>query len=232
MIPHLGKSLLVATLLVLAASPSTSLHADEPAAPSTNPAPMPPAEPLDPAACDATWRTLFETVAAQGAVFSTFTERRWFSVRKEPVVLQGELRHSPERGLCLRYVKPEEQMMIIDTQGILLRNAAGRQRALKTDPRAPQVDTMLLHVLRFDMAALHRLFEIRAAREVDRWKLEFTPRTPELARAVGRLTVEGEATAVRRLEFSRGPKQRVEVQIGETRTGVTFTAEEFAKFFR
>lgn len=234
MIPSATHTLgLMALLVALAAPTSTSLRADEPAAPSEIPAgATAPAQPLDPATCDETWRTLFETVAAQGPVFSTFTERRWFSVRKEPVVLQGELRHSPERGLCLRYVKPEEQMMIIDTQGILLRNAAGRQRALRTDPRAPQVDTMLLYVLRFDMAALDKLFEIRGARAGDHWRLDFEPRGRELARAVGHLSVEGEATAVRRLEFSRGPKQRVEVEIGETRTGVTFTADELATYFR
>lgn len=202
------------------------------AVPAAHAVDQPAGDLIDPAACDDSWRALFRAVSAQGAVFSTFTERRWFSVRKEPVVLQGELRHSPERGLSLRYTAPEEQMMIIDAQGILLRNAAGRQRALKTDPRAPQVDAMLLHVLRFDMAALHRLFEIRGTRDDAGWRLVFTARTPELARAVGQLTVEGAASAVRRLEFSRGPKQRVEVQIHDTKTAVTFAADEFVKYFR
>lgn len=187
---------------------------------------------LDPATADASWRELFAALASHGAVSATFTERRWFSVRKEPVVLHGELRHSPERGLSLRYISPEEQMMIVDAQGILLRNAAGRSRALKADPRAPQVDALLLQVLRFDVAALHALFEMRGTRTAAHWRLALLPRTPELARAIGQLTVEGESAAVQRLEFSRGPKQRVEVLIEAARTGVVFSAEEQRKFFR
>lgn len=221
--------------LALAARPLCA-QAETPAAPAAADAPaeaaLPPVEPLDPATADPTWQKLFAAVAAHETVFATFTERRWFSVRKQPVLLRGELRHSREHGLSLRYTEPEEQMMIIDARGILLRNAAGRSRALKTDPRAPQIDAMLLHVLRFDLAALHERFEIRAARSDTQWRLEFVPRTADLARALGRLTVAGADEAVRYLEFSRGPKQRVEVLIEEARTGVEFTPEDLRRFFR
>ncbi|HLP00963.1 MAG TPA: outer membrane lipoprotein carrier protein LolA [Opitutaceae bacterium] len=181
---------------------------------------------------DAAWRPLFDALAAQGAVYSSFTEHRWFSVRKEPVVLHGELRHSAERGLSLRYVKPEEQVLVVDAQGLLMRNAQGRTRTMAADPRAPRIDAALLPVLRFDLPALLKLFSLRAARDGDDWRLDFTPRTPELARTLSTLTVEGSGEAVRRLEFRRSAKQRVEVLIGETRTGVTFSADEVKRFFR
>lgn len=181
---------------------------------------------------DADWRALFAALASQGGVFSTFTEQRWFSVRKKPVVLQGELRHSAALGLSLRYTGPEEQMMIVDAQGILLRNARGRSRALETDPRAPGIDTALLQVLRFDEPALLRLFELHAVRDAAAWRLDFVARSPELARALGQITVQGEGEEVRRLEFRRGAGQRVEVAIKETRTGVTFTDEDRRRFFR
>lgn len=181
---------------------------------------------------DAAWRPLFEALGAQGAVFSTFTEHRWFSVRKEPVVLEGELRHSAAHGLSLHYVRPEEQVLVVDRQGLLMRNAQGRTRALAADPRAPRIDAALLPVLRFDLPALLQLFSLRAARDGEDWRLDLAPRTPELARTLSALTVEGTGTAVRRLEFRRSAKQRVEVLIGETRTGVTFSADETKRFFR
>ncbi|MBE2215377.1 MAG: outer membrane lipoprotein carrier protein LolA [Opitutaceae bacterium] len=215
--------LLLAAALLAPAMP-VGLRADTPAEVE--------AATLDPEHLDAGWRDLFATLAGHGAVASTFTERRWFSVRKEPVVLRGELRHSPERGLSLRYTEPEEQLMIIDAQGILLRNAAGRSRALKSDPRAPQIDALLLPVLRFDLAALDRTFEIRGTRDGSRWRLDFTPRTPELARTLGQLAVSGEGATVRQLAFSRGPKQRVEVAIETTQTGASFSADEMKRFFR
>jgi hypothetical protein len=171
-------------------------------------------------------------LAAQGGVLSTFTENRWFSVRKEPVVLRGELRHSDERGLSLHYTQPEEQLCVVDAKGLMLRDAKGRTRTMAADPNAPRMDAALLPVLRFDLPALLKLFTLCAARDGDDWRLDFVPRTPELARHLSTLTVEGSGERVSRLEFRRSAKQRVEVLIGETQTGVTFTAEEAKRFFR
>lgn len=187
---------------------------------------------LDPAALDPAWQALLTRLGRDRAIYSTFVEHRWFAVRKQPVVLRGELRRSPEHGLSLRYLEPEEQLMIIDESGIVLRNAAGRSRRIKPDARAPQIDALLLPVLRFDLEALHTRFEIRGARRGGRWRLDFTPRAPEQARALGRLTVHGEDEAVRGLEFSRGPKQRVDVKLESTREGIVFTDDEVRRFFR
>ena len=187
---------------------------------------------LDPGALDPGWGALFEELGRERTVFARFTEHRWFAVRKQPVVLRGELRRSPEHGLSLRYLEPEPQLMIIDDAGIVLRNAAGRSRTIKADSRAPQVDALLLPVLRFDLEALHARFEIRGARVGGRWRLDFTPRAADLARTMGQLTVQGDAGAVRRLGFSRGQKQRVEVHLEDAREGVDFPADEVRRFFR
>ncbi len=181
---------------------------------------------------DAVWQPLFAALAAQGGVRSTFVENRWFSVKKEPVVLHGELRHSDTRGLSLHYTQPEEQVMVVDAKGLLLRNAAGRTRSMAADPKAPRIDSALLPVLRFDLPALLKLFSLHAARDGDDWRLDFVPRTPELARSLSVLTVEGVGERVRRLEFRRSAKQRVEVLIEKTEIGVAFTAEEEKRFFR
>jgi outer membrane lipoprotein-sorting protein len=178
------------------------------------------------------WKALFSALASQGAVFSTFTEQRWFSVRPKPVVLEGELRHSAELGLCLHYTKPNEQQIVVDSQGVLLRDARGRSRSIKADPNAPRADSILLHVLRFDQAALLQVFELHAARDGARWRLDFVPRTKAFARSLGQVTVEGENQSVQRLQFRRTADQRIEVLIRETRTGVEFTADEKKRFFR
>ena len=181
---------------------------------------------------DDAWRPLFTALAGQGGVHSTFTENRWFSVKKEPVVLHGELRHSDAHGLSLHYTQPEEQVMLVDAKGLLMRNAEGRTRSLAADPRAPRIDSALLPVLRFDLPALLKLFSLHAARDGEDWRLDFVPRTPELARHLSTLTVEGAGERVRRLELRRTAKQRVEVLIEKTETGVTFTAEEEKRIFR
>ncbi len=194
-----------------------------------------PAEPgpvVVPGETDAAWRPLFAALAAKGAVRSAFTERRWFPFRTRPVVLEGELRFSPDRGLSLRYLEPERRVVVADAHGVLVRDARGRTRVVPADARALASVLALLPVMRFDLAALAPAFELQAARTGNAWRLDFVPRDPAQARALGRLVVFGEDEAVRRLEFRQSEKQRVEIIIGETQTGVTFSAEEAQRYFR
>ena len=181
---------------------------------------------------DAAWQPLFAALAAKGTVCSAFTEQRWFPFRKTPVVLEGEMRFSPARGLSLRYVRPDERLMIADAKGMLLRDARGRSREVPADPRAPDINAALLPVLRFDRVELGKQFHLYAVRAGEEWRLDFVPRSAELARSLGRITVIGAGEAVRRLEFRRSATQRVEILIGATRTGVTFTPDEERRFFR
>lgn len=181
---------------------------------------------------DAAWQPLFSALAGQGAVYSTFAENRWFSVKRKPVVLSGEMRHSAELGLSLHYSEPGEQVLVVDAQGLVMRDAKGRTRKLAADPKVPRIDTALLPVLRFDLPVLLELFTLHAARDGEDWRLDFVPRTPELARSLSVVVVEGSGEAVRRLEFRRSAKQRVQVLIEETKTGVVFTDDEVKRFFR
>jgi hypothetical protein len=87
-------------------------------------------------------------------------------------------------------------------------------------------------VLRFDRAELAKTLHLFAVRAGEEWRLDFVPRSAELARTLGRITVIGVGDAVRRLEFRRSATQRVEILIGATQTGVTFTPDEERRFFR
>ncbi len=215
-------------LVLLLCCAALPLRAGEPPA-------GPPAEPgpvLVTGENDAGWRPLFAALAAKGAVESAFTERRWFRIRKEPVVLTGVMRFSPARGLSLAYREPERRTVIADAQGLLLRDAHGRSRAVPADARSAGAVAALLPVMRFDLAALAAAFEVHAARAGGAWRLDFVPRDPAQARVLGRLIVFGEDESVRRLEFRMSARQRVEIVIGETRTGVAFGAEDEKQFFR
>ena len=87
-------------------------------------------------------------------------------------------------------------------------------------------------MLRFDFDGLLQRFELRAARNEDAWRLDFTPRDSQLTMILGRITVMGRDEAVTRLEFTRTASQRVEILIDETRTGTPFSADEISRFFR
>jgi hypothetical protein len=190
-----------------------------------------PADTLAPGALGE-WKPLVDSLSAKGAIEASFTESRHFPFRKEPTVLQGVLRISPERGLSLEYTGPEPSVMIADAQGLVLRDARGRSREMAAGSREAGAVASLLPIMRFDLAALFPRFTVRARRTDAGWEFEFTPRDPDAAGSLGVITVAGGGTDVRHLAFRRSASQAVDIAVGDTRTGVTFTAAELARFFR
>lgn len=178
------------------------------------------------------FRELFRTLAAQGSVRSRFTESRWFPFRSIPVVLKGEMRFSAKLGLSLRYVQPEERLVIVDDIGLILRDAGGRSREIHPGGQMPNVGGVLMTILRFDEASLFGAFHVRATRLGDAWRADFFPRSAQVARWIGTITVEGRHGLVERIEFRRSSSQRIEIKIDSSSTGVVFGADEQRRYFR
>ena len=187
---------------------------------------------LSPGAGEAEWRPLIDSLASKETVRASFTERRFFPFRREPMLLKGVLRISPERGLSLEYTNPEESVLVADAAGLLLRDRDGRTREMPSGSRETGAIASLLPIMRFDFAALYPRFFIRGYRSGADWRFEFTPRDPEAARALGAITVAGAGKEVLHLEFRRSSSQRVEIEVGETRTGEPFSPADLKRFFR
>lgn len=181
---------------------------------------------------DLLWAPLFKELAEPRTIFSTFTEQRWFGFKKTPVVLEGEMRLDPSKGLSLRYVKPDERLMIIDSKGVLLRDAKGRKRELPSDPRAGGIEKALLPALRFDLDEIRTYFVIHAVMDGPDWRIDLEPIDPNLSKTLGNLTIEGNDSAVKRLEFRRAANQRVVIIIKSTQERVRFAPEDFHRYFR
>jgi outer membrane lipoprotein-sorting protein len=180
---------------------------------------------------DPAWRDLFARLAPNKTRQSSFEERRYFPFRKEPVVLKGEIRIVPERGLSLRYLAPESRILIVDAQGVLMRDEKGRERAAPNDARAQAATSALVDVLRFDLPALQQAFTVHGQRSGATWTLAFVPRREE-AKVAGTLVVSGEGAQLRRIEMVRTPTQRIEIAIAETKEDVLFTGDTLRRFFR
>jgi len=159
-------------------------------------------------------------------------EQRWFLFRKTPIILKGELRFSPVRGLSLQYREPETRTIIADDHGLAMRDARGRTHEVPSDPRAMGLTTALLPIMRFDLRVLEQAFEVHAARNGAAWRLDFVSRDPAVAARLG--TVIGLGRGHERAPAGIPPlgEERVEIQIGEVRTGVSFTPDEEQRFFR
>jgi hypothetical protein len=177
------------------------------------------------------WNDLVDAFAHNPDVTADFEERRFFPFKKDPVELKGEVRVSTARGLSLHYGSPEERTVILDAQGLLIRAAAG-EKAPPADPRAAAANAALLHILRFDFAALEKDFELYGRREGPTWTLALVPRTETLRRSVGRITVAGEDATIRHIEIRRSAKQAIEIIIAPPRPPAAFGAEEQKRYFR
>lgn len=179
------------------------------------------------------WSDLVKELQGKGSLFATFTENRYLPFKKVPVVFTGELRLSPDHGLSLHYTAPETRTMIVDTQGVVLRDeASGRSREVPADPRALAATSALLQVMRFDFSALARSFSTYAAGDRELWHLAFEPKDEALSRNLSRIVVDGERDQVRRIQLRKSSLQSIEILIGDVREGATFSAEEMKRFFR
>jgi hypothetical protein len=181
---------------------------------------------------DPAWRELFDKLAPNKTRQSTFEERRYFPFRKAPVVLHGEIRIVPRLGLSLRYVQPEARVLIIDDKGLLMRDSEGREQSAPSDSRAQAATSALVHILRFDLDALKKEFEVHGRRDGATWTLAFVPRDPTFAELIGTLTVSGEQNALQKIEMIKSPTQRIEILIRDTREDVIFTGDTLKRFFR
>lgn len=185
----------------------------------------------DPAG-DPAWRDLFARLAPNRTRQSSFEERRYFPFRKAPVVLRGEIRLVPERGLSLRYLEPEPHVMIVDAQGVLMRGPDGRERTPPNDARAQAASSALVKILRFDVAALQQDFAVYGRREGANWTLAFSPRDATLGNLIGNVLVTGEDGIVSSIEMIKSPAQRIEITLRDTREDLIFTGDTLRRFFR
>ena len=120
---------------------------------------------------------------------------------------------------------------LLDEHGMLLRARAG-EKTPPADPRATAANEALRHILRFEFTALDQDFELYGSRDGAAWTLALVPRTAALRGSIGRITVTGEAAAIRRIELRRSAKQVIEILIAPPRPPAAFTAEEVKKYFR
>jgi len=182
---------------------------------------------------DPAWQDLRAQFASRPATaVSTFEEQRWFPFKKTPVVLRGEARLAVDHGLSLAYDGPAARVVIIDAQGLLLREN-GRDLTPPADVRALAMNGVLLHLVRFDLPALAQDFDLYGERSGATWTLVAVPRSEAVGRVLGQVTVTGEQAHVRGIEMRRAANQRVEIVIAAPHAaGDPFTADELRRYFR
>ena len=178
------------------------------------------------------WRDLFAALGKPRNRVSRFEERRYFPFREKPVVLQGEIRIVPDRGLSLSYLGAKPHVIIIDQKGVLMRDERGRERAAPDDDRARAATSALSHILRFDLVALEKEFVVHGIRNGDDWTLGFVSRDPAFSNLLGSVIVHGKEAELSRIDMIKSPQQRIEILITSTMADVIFPEDVLQRFFR
>jgi hypothetical protein len=181
---------------------------------------------------DAAWQGLLAQLAKSEFRAGPFEERRYFPFRRKPVLLAGEIRIAPGRGLSLGYVTPESQTVIADDRGLLLRDSRGRDRAAPAGTRAQAATAVLVHVLRFDLPELQKTFVFSGRRDGDAWILSLASRDPSLTAGLATIVLSGGRATLSRIDLVVSPAQHVEIRLGPSRVGVPFTQDELIRYFR
>lgn len=178
------------------------------------------------------WRELFAELSQPKNRFSRFEERRHFPFREQPVLLQGEIRIVPKRGLSLSYGGAKPHVIIIDEKGVLMRDERGRERSAPDDGRARAATAALAAILRFDLAALEQDFVIHGVRDQAQWTLGFASRDPAFADLLGAIVVQGRDATVERIEMVKSEQQRIEILLKNSQADVIFPMDVLQRFFR
>ncbi len=150
---------------------------------------------------------LMQKLSEVRAAGGKFTERKYFSILDEPLVLKGTVRYRAPDYVRKKYHDPDSESYELRGNNLTIELADGRRRDLSIDdhPVLRAFVESYRGTLAGDLERLRRYFELQLGGRIDAWQLRLTPRTPEQAerlRAVVMRGREGTLTSVETLEAS------------------------------
>jgi len=136
-----------------------------------------------------------------------FTERRYFSILDEPLILKGTVRYRAPDYVRKEYRDPDSESYEVRGDDLTIEYPDGRRRDLSIDehPVLRAFVESYRATLAGDLETLRRYFDLELGGYMDAWQLRLTPRDSELAghlRAVVMRGREGTVTSVETLEAS------------------------------
>jgi Outer membrane lipoprotein carrier protein LolA-like len=173
------------------------------------------ASPTAPAAASDPLDALMRELAAHPSGHVTFTEVQHLGVLDRPLESSGELLYQAPDRLEKRILAPRPETLVL-AHGVL---SATRGKHTHTMDLAawPQIAPLLESLratLTGDRAALERIFSVELEGDAAHWTLRLTPKDPEAARTVDRVTITGEAANLRTVEILQTDGDRSLLTIG------------------
>ena len=150
---------------------------------------------------DALMEKLSEVRIASG----TFTERKYFSILDQPMILKGTVRYRAPDYVRKEYHDPDSESYEVRGDDLTIEYPDGRRRDLSIDehPVLRAFVESYRGTLAGDLETLSRHFELELGGHMDAWQLRLTPRNLELAEYLSAVVLrgrEGTVTSVETLE--------------------------------
>lgn len=144
---------------------------------------------------------LFELMARQTRVSTTFTEQKMIKGFDAPLLSSGELLFEAPSRMVKRTVQPKPETLTLDGRQATVEQA-GQTRSVSLDEH-PE---LAIHVeglrasLAGDRAALERLYHVSLSGSLAQWKMTLVPREPQAAAQVEAIFLSGEQADIRVVE--------------------------------
>ena len=180
-------------------------------------------------AADVRWAPILAQLGQAENRQSHFEERRYFPFRTGPVVLSGTVRISPAHGLSLEYQQPDYRMVIVDSDGLLMRDRSGRDHPVPNDPHLTQAVGAFVSILRFDQKQIEAQYILHGSQAGPDWRISLVPRQPGDWSAI---VLNGNAAGLAGIELVRSKSLRIVIALSDHQSDVAFTAADLARYFR
>jgi len=101
----------------------------------------------------------------------------------------------------------------------------------KTEPVVRMINSVLFSLLSGDLSQLDALFDVEGTADAHGWHVTLNARKPELAQALGRIELDGDAY-VRRIVMQEPDGDRTEIVFSAMQTGAAAMRPDEAALFR
>lgn len=216
LIRRVAGALLRVTLIGVALSPISAVTAAESV----------PAQ--ESAATDlALLKRILAQIGAYPVVHADFVQTRTSALLATPALTRGALVFVRERGVVWLVRSPEPHGYVYGRQRSARLDADGNLLSLDTQPSAvtQQINEWTNAFMIGDTSGLASQFAVSVTGTVNRWQIVLTPSQPQIAQAMRRLTLSGDAV-VRAVTLETRRGESVRWQFEKVRTGETLDAHE------
>jgi len=174
-----------------------------------------------------------QSMLAKPAVLcGRFDQTKTLAGMKKPLLSNGRFCVVAGKGVLWRTLQPFPDTLrltrdeIVHYQGDRVANRLDA----KTEPTVRMINSVLFSLLSGDLSQLENLFEVDGTADAGGWHVALKARKPELAKAIGAITLDGKAY-VRNITIDEAGGDRTSIAFSGMKTGDAAMLPEEAALF-